>query len=335
MASEVRANCRSVALTRPLRLSRLRALAWPHPGLWGLLAAVVGLDCAWLPHSPLSLDPESVATWVLITAGLFGAASFWTLVRPAPALRALTLSAAFLLTLTSTVGVLHYLAATLARPLVDARLAAMEAALGFDWLRHISFLNAHAWAAAGLALAYFASVPLTGVVVVVLSLRRNLARLRAFLALYAATLLVVVAFNAAFPAEGAYAFYAPPAALTRHLTTIGGTWHLADFEALRTGMPVTVALEDIKGYATFPSFHVCLAVITAWALRRVPVLGILAALFGAAMIVSTLGIGGHYLPDLLGGGALAGAALAVRRRGRAGLAAGEARRTAAPAVPAE
>ena len=332
MELQVRAY-RFIIAARPRRLARLRALAWPHPGLWGLFTAVAGLDCVWIRETPLSLDPESVFTWAAVVAALFGAAAYWTL-KPVPRLRALALSTAFLLTLTSTVGVLHYLAATLARPLVDARLAAVEKALGFDWLRHIAFLDSHAWLAAGLALAYFASVPLTAVVVLALSLRRNFARLRAFLALYAATLLVVVAFNAAFPAEGAYAFHAPPAALTRHVVTTGGTLHLADFEALRTGTPLRVALEDIKGYATFPSFHVCLAVLAAWALRPVPLLRVPAALFAAAMIVSTLGIGGHYLPDLLGGGALAGAALAVRRRGRGGLAAGQAR-AAAQAVPAE
>jgi membrane-associated phospholipid phosphatase len=93
---------------------------------------------------------------------------------------------------------------------------------------------------------------------------------------------------------------------------------------LRAGTLDTLALGDLRGLATFPSFHVCLAILTAWALAPVPVVGPVALLLNAAVIVATIGAGGHYLPDVLAGGLLAGAALAcrVRRREPAALVAG-------------
>jgi len=65
------------------------------------------------------------------------------------------------------------------------------------------------------------------------------------------------------------------------------------------GGPVSIG--DLRGLATFPSFHVCLAILTAWALAPVPVLGPLAILLNAAVIVATIGwevlqvIGGWYI----------------------------------------
>ena len=68
-----------------------------------------------------------------------------------------------------------------------------------------------------------------------------------------------------------------------------------------------------------PSFHVCLAALTAWALAPVRVLGPVAVALNAIIMVATLGAGGHYLPDLLAGLALSalvigGRAVLDRRR---------------------
>ena len=90
----------------------------------------------------------------------------------------------------------------------------------------------------------------------------------------------------------------PPA-----LTGLRGS-HAGSFEALhalREGTLPTIALSEIRGLVTFPSFHACLAVLTAWALAPVPVIGPLAALLNGAILVATLGAGGHYLPDVLAG----------------------------------
>jgi membrane-associated phospholipid phosphatase len=97
---------------------------------------------------------------------------------------------------------------------------------------------------------------------------------------------------------------------TSRLETIGATWHLEPLSSLRSGQIDSLALMDLRGLATFPSFHVCLALITAWALAPVPILGPLAVLLNAAVIVATIGAGGHYLPDVLAGGLLGGLALA-------------------------
>src|SRR5215212_7628734 len=226
----------------------------------------------------------------------------------------MALSTACLIAFTVSIALFHYLAATLARPFIDEPLATAEAALGFDWRAHRMVLKAHPDFAWGLALAYHTSGPQIALVVIVLSALRRLRRLWAFVLLFAATLCAVIAVSALFPAAGTYATYAPQEVGADGLETIGATWHLEPLARLRDGSLRVIALGDIRGLATFPSFHVCLAIITAWALAPIPVLGPLAILLNAAVVLATLGAGGHYLPDVLPGGLLAMAAVSRQSR---------------------
>lgn len=237
-------------------------------------------------------------------------------VKSDPPLRGMALASAFLIAFTVPVAVLHFLAAGLGLPFADGALAGFEARLGFDWTGYVAFLARHPNLSWGLALAYHSSGPQVGLVVIALSATRRLGRLWTYTRLFAATLLCVIALAALLPALGPYAYYAPRVVPSAHLETVGALWHLEPVARLRAGTLDTLALGDLRGLATFPSFHVCLAVLTAWALAPVPVLGPVAALLNAAVIVATIGAGGHYLPDVLAGAILAAAALACRARVR-------------------
>lgn len=295
------------------RLPRTAGLGAPHPLLWIVTGAVAGLDVVWLAQSPVSFGAEGLGLSAAILVGLLLASAFWTVSKPEPTLRAMAHASAFLFAFTIAVGVLHYLAATLGRPLVDSRLASFDRLLGFDWRGHVAELGRHPWLAEVLALAYHSSAPQVALVVVVLGGTCRFARLWAFVRLFAALLLVTVAVSTLFPAEGAYAHYGLAQGASDNLVTMGGTWHLAHFELLRTGAAQSLALQDIRGLATFPSFHVCLAVITAWALAGIRALGPPAALLNAAVVIATLSAGGHYVADVLAGGGLSLLALYGQR----------------------
>jgi hypothetical protein len=229
----------------------------------------------------------------------------------------MALATGFLVVFTGALGVLHDCAAALGRPLVDARLAEIEAALGFDWPAAIAWLDAHPALAGALALAYHTSGPQVALAIIVLAATHRFARLWAYVRLFAVTLLVIVAVASAFPAAGAYAHYRPDLAGEEAITVVGGVWHLGHIAQLRAGEGLLIGLHEIRGLATFPSFHVCLAVLTAWALWPVPRVGGIAAILNGLVILGTVSAGGHYLPDLAAGGALALAAIAgqeARRR---------------------
>ena len=291
----------------------LAAVSAPHPLLWLAAVLICAVDAVWLAAAGIALDPAAPLALAALVALLLAASAGLGAVKSEPTLRGMALASAALVAFTVPTAVLHYLAATLARPLIDADLARAESALGFDWPAWLAVLEAHPHLNRWLSLAYHSSGPQVALVVIVLAATRRLGRLWTYVRLFCASLLCVVAVSAVLPAAGAYSHYAPGTMPGGAIETVGALWHLDALARLRAGTLDTLHLGAIRGLVTFPSFHVCLAVLTAWALAPVPRVGPLALGLNAAVVVATIGSGGHYLPDLLTGGAVAAAALALRR----------------------
>lgn len=301
----------SVSLSSPiltraiLALRRLStALAAPHPVFWATALALTLLDAVWLARVGITLAPYGFGMAAGLVGVLLALALLFGPIKSEPPLRAMALASAALIAITLPVAVLHYLSATWALPLADARLASVEAVLGFDWPAYIGFLEAHPALAWWLAFAYHTSGPQVGVTVIVLAAARRLGRLWAYVRMFAILLLAVVAVAALVPAAGPYAYYRVEAFPEGSIETVGALWHLDALKELRAGTLRILALGEIRGLVTFPSFHVCLAALTAWALAPIPVLGPVAIGLNAVIMIATLGAGGHYLPDVLGGGIL-------------------------------
>ncbi|WP_375274183.1 phosphatase PAP2 family protein [Methylorubrum thiocyanatum] len=313
-------------------LRRMSAgLASPGGEFWALVAVLIVLDALWLAAAGIRLAPTGLLAVSGAVAVLLGLALLFSAVKPEPKLRAMALSSAYLAAFTTAAAVLHYLSATLALPFADPALARFEAALGFDWRGWVGFLADHPDLSWPLALAYHTSGPQVGLVVIALSAMSRVARLWAYARLFTLALLAAIAVSAVFPAIGPYAYYAPQAYPQGHIETVGALWHLDALHALRDGAMSSLALSEIRGLVTFPSFHACLAVLTAWALAPVPVIGPLALLLNAAIIVATLGAGGHYLPDVVAGTVMGMVLVAfhgIRRRRSLG-----GRRLSLPALP--
>ena len=69
----------------------------------------------------------------------------------------------------------------------------------------------------------------------------------------------------------------------------------------------------MEGIVTMPSYHTVLAVLLTYAFRRTGLVGYGIATLNFVMLLSIPPIGGHYLVDVLAGGALALGAIAVQR----------------------
>lgn len=149
--------------------------------------------------------------------------------------------------------------------------------------------------------------------VVLLGLTGRLLELERFLFAYAVSAVAVVVVSGLAPAIGPYVHLAPDPALMRMMAE-AGVWHLTHCEALRAGTFTVFDFSRTEGLVTFPSFHTALAVLTvryAWSMPR---LRWPAFALNVCVVVGTLPEGGHYLVDLIGGGAAAWAAIAVANR---------------------
>lgn len=295
-----------------------------------LVAAFLLADLVWLGLSPIAFDWASAkgvgraaVVVVLLTAllslidrRLEGDRS--PIARGlrflANGARVLALALGAMVALTTAVAILSYLAVSTNLPLQDARYAAMDRAMGFNWLGFLAFVNDRPWLARCLTAAYHTSLIQIFAVLGLLSLLQRTQDLADFIAIFAVTSGVVIVVSALVPAAGAVLHYNPEASLRTSFQAIAGRWHWDDFTALRDGRYSLISLAQIEGLVTFPSFHTVMAIMTTYAVRSLMLVFWPVALLNFVVVVSTLPEGGHYLIDVIAGGLIALAAIAVVAR---------------------
>jgi hypothetical protein len=209
-----------------------------------------------------------------------------------------------------------YLSVTLALPLRDGELAAIDRALGFDWLAFLRSTNSYPVVASVLTTAYHTSYPQIILLFVFLSVTRRGARLAEFLGLLGVTTLFTGIGMVLVPAEGAYAYYRPPPEDFSNYSALAGMWHHEAFTALRTQLNPVLDFLDVPPLVTFPSFHTILAIIVTYAVRDVRYLILPVTTLNCIVVVATIPEGGHHLMDIIAGGGIAALGIALIRRAR-------------------
>jgi membrane-associated phospholipid phosphatase len=127
------------------------------------------------------------------------------------------------------------------------------------------------------------------------------------------TFVVVGAISALVPAAGPYAYFQPPKTFFTSFSTDAGMWHYQVLQTLRNEPVPVLSLMNVQGLVTFPSFHTCLAIITAYAVRGIRFVALPVAILNGLVIVSTLPEGGHYLIDVIAGAIISIIAIVAAR----------------------
>lgn len=290
-----------------------------------VVAVAAGLfaiaDVIGLPRSVMSVGPQTPLQFLRTVAGLTACFAAVYLVkrrmdakparlaaaisRAADGLR-IVLGAALLFTpLTFAAGIFMYMAAAIGWPLMDANLAALDRMLGFDWPSFLAAINDRPLIAAGLSMAYHTTGPQIPILFLWLGMSRREERLYEYVALIAVSSILTGAVMALTPAAGAYALFTPSPETFSHFTASAGMWHYDELMRLRSGRPFVYDVTQSQGLVTFPSYHTVLAIITSYAARDARWVFVPVAILNAVVVVSTIPEGGHYLIDVVAGGAIA------------------------------
>jgi membrane-associated phospholipid phosphatase len=297
--------------------------AW---GTWGALAAA---DIVWFPFSRLSFAPGSLWRVLppLLILGVMCCVGWAVRYRvrndpskPAAVIRWIVKGLYFLVyaVLFSIAGyvliVFIYLSVTVALPLQDARFAALDQSLGFDWQSFVGTLNSSPAVAAVLVWAYHSAGQQLAGVLLLLSFTHRIERLNEFLALNALTVAVTALIGFLVPAIGPTVYYEVDPNLFSNFGPHSGTWHYEAFLKLRTEASPVLDFSKIAGLVEFPSFHTILAILTVYAVRGFRFIFWPVLVLNVIVIVSTIPEGGHYLVDVIAGAAIAAAAILFVRR---------------------
>lgn len=187
--------------------------------------------------------------------------------------------------------VLSYLCLASSGAIIDARLMAMDHALGFDWITGYRWVSAHPLLKSVLGFAY-GSLFYQGLYFgVLLALMNKRDELREMFWLVLLSGLMACAGSYFLPAFGPSKLY--------DIGTHDG--FMPTMIQLVDGHNLTFALSKMTGVVSFPSFHTAMALSYAWAFRRMGVIGWAFAAFNLVVLASVPWFGGHYLVDMIGG----------------------------------
>jgi hypothetical protein len=260
----------------------------------GLVLLILLVDIIWLSTSSNRFLYN--ATDVVIFFVSLGI--FWTLcffyknTHPLPKIVTVWLSLLLFMTFNAVATVLLYSAYTVNWPLMTAKLAFIDQALGFDFLSLYQWFQTHQeW---NVIFTYIYKMHLLeiGFILIFFSCFREGKYTQRFLTLYMIALLLTIVIGSLLPAGGTLAWYPyPPEAYQ-----LKALHHLYE---LRQGI---VNVKEIDGITTFPSFHTTLALIFIYTFRcEKKIIFIPILVLNIFMIFSCIVQGAHFLIDLFGG----------------------------------
>jgi len=207
-----------------------------------------------------------------------------------------------LLIFTACFTVLMYSLASLGLPLRDDVLSESDALLGIHVPAVVEWTRSHPGLDRVVTYAYNSVLPQMLILVLLLGFSGDKQPLEQFVLRFMIALLITAAVFAVIPAKGPFALYDLPTNPTQDR-------FVEQFDALRSGEMTSVSLRDTEGLVTFPSFHTTWAILLAaavWHRRR---LFVLVVGLNALVILGTMTTGWHYFADVLGGIAVAVAAI--------------------------
>jgi len=283
---------------------------------WALIAIILAaVGCAEL-WKPLPVEISGFLNLAVALVALGGAATFYRTVRPCENFSVMCIALSQVLLFSAFGEILSYLLARNGGALWDSTFTAWDRSLGFHWQAFIQWVDAHAFLAAPLGVAYASLIPQVIVLILALGFGNRLKELRVFMLAAMICGTVTILLSPLFPALNQFAYHHVAPMRFPNLNVASGYRELQDLQALRSGTFVTLRLRELQGIIAFPSYHAGLAAITLWGFWKSGIkwIGWPGAVLALTTILSTPVDGGHYLVDVIAGLALAGCSLALAQR---------------------
>jgi hypothetical protein len=292
----------SLTLMPAQHLGAVAIFQWPLA--WAMVCLLLAVDIVWASLVGLKISGAE------IKAGLIGALlAIAVAYRHRNRRRANMLEAvAWFFSFVAAAAVLSYLAASCAFPLQDETMERLDRAIGFDWSAWRHALLSRPTLYRLLVVAYNTLFSQFLLAIIYFCKRDRFARIEELLLLMCATLVPTLLISAIWPTLGPFAAHGG-----------GDDGFLQDLLAMRAHGPWHFNLLALKGIIQMPSYHTVLAVLFTYAFRGTGPIGYVIAALNMVMLLSVPPIGGHYLVDVLAGGALALGAIAVWRATRHGV----------------
>jgi hypothetical protein len=239
---------------------------------------------------------------ILIPIGiLLGLSAFYRCVRPDERIASAAFALGVLLWATVIIGAIALAAHSWRLPFFDSQLARFDASIGVNVSRLTELIAACPLMPQFLDHVYAASIPGVVLLACCLAIAGQSYRLKEFTLLFVMTITICGLIGINIPAEGSFAFLHMPEETLMRLPPKAGIYYMDLLHAFRSGRDKTVDFSNLVGVVTFPSFHMCMALLFSYAVRGMRIIFPPMAAFSGLTALSLFPIGGHYAIDALGG----------------------------------
>jgi hypothetical protein len=287
------------AIARPI--NHAPAIAPPARPLYWLIAAIWGVLLPAGYANGLTID--SAFLILLFPVGFLLTGSVVLKRRGLAAIATAIECATVLAVAAFSFVLLSFLLARTGAPYVDPMLDAAERALfpGFDWPSAVKAFCRLAMPLRIANLVYGSLWWQMIVLIVLLCVVGKSARCWDFALAWALSLSLTLAMFAIAPAMGAYSFHHIPHGAVSGVANPVGWRQPVMLEHLRHAATVAVRPQDMLGIVEFPSFHTASAVLLTWGFWAMRPARFVTVPLNLAVLFASVPIGGHYLPDIMGG----------------------------------
>ena len=304
------------SLTEPAPTAAIAELRRAGPAIrvqvWTAMLGSLAVLTLLMHRAQLAIDPWQAGNRPFYAAGLLALIARFVLPRTRWR-HALPLAHfseyAAIFTMISLMGATaSYPVAALTSGYADARLQAIDVAMGFDWVSLYRLVAAHPVLQA-VGTVVYRSIYVTPAVLLWCAARsgRHDEAYRFIAGFWLATVLTLLLFSL-MPAIGPFSYlwhsaipYMPESE----------QWQEGLIPALRAYQVHIVDLGHLRGIVSAPSFHTAAAVLYIAAGWRIPALRWWIVALNAGMLLSTPVEGTHYLVDMVFGAGVAGIALSL------------------------
>ena len=193
----------------------------------------------------------------------------------------------------------NYMSMSFNMPLADEALMRWDAAIGFDWIAFIKFIDARPWLAGALGEAYGSFLPQLAIAPALLLLFGYSRRAHAFMISFGTLTLFAAVIAIWFPAYGTYTVYGVPNGSLQNINSHFGYQFIDHFEAVRSSSSYQVSAGTMSGILTFPSVHAGVAYLLIWATWPLKWFRYPFLVLNIAMAIAAVSHANHYLVDIL------------------------------------
>jgi len=239
--------------------------------------------------------------------------AFYCHARKLPRLRAVAETNLFFTTATVVLLPTTYIALRFGMPLADDWLVEADAAIGFDWVHFVQFIDSRPWLAATLFYAYMSFHLQLLALPAYFALFSRHARGQAIVFAYLLIVLTSCIISIWFPTQGAYVAHGAKDASLQSIDTIWAFSYLHEFEQLRSTPGFVMDFRRVEGVLTFPSVHAAVALLCVWAASGSRYLFVPAVVVNAAMAFAAVSHASHFVIDIFAGFTVAAVCICVTK----------------------